>query len=173
MKCHLPLLSSGLVYHSNVFAILLYLNKYHPNATSSNSLIFICIYKLCSQIYKFCIFLMDSQPCKNNALNYTNVIYCHLSTWNCALNRLVCHLAVIFSVSFLVGFPATVTNSITTLPFLASFIRAIGSPLNCVGSKPCPGGAVLRGSLSSYRSSSSMSSSLSCRKWEYQMSSSV
>lgn len=90
-------------------------------------------------------------------------MYCHLSTWNCALKRLVCHLEVICSVSFLLGFPATVTNSISTLPFLAAFIRAMGSPLNCVGSKPAPGGGGLRGSKSSYRSSSSTSSSLSWR----------
>ena len=85
----------------------------------------------------------------------------YLSTWYCALNKLVCHLAVIASASFFVGLPDNDANTITTLFFFDNFINSIGLSLNFEGSNPAMGFWGFLGSCSSYLSSSSMSSSLS------------
>lgn len=88
------------------------------------------------------------------------VFLSYLSTWNCALNKDPCHLALICSACCRVGFPAMDINIIIVLPFFAIFSSAIGSLFAIVGSNATLGPG-LRGSLSSYLSSSSISLSFS------------
>ena len=129
---------------------------------------FFLLFFVCFCLFFF--FLMIRRPPRSTLFPYTTlfrsvlivsvVFLSYLSTWNCALNKDPCHLALICSACCRVGFPAMDINIIIVLPFFAIFSSAIGSLFAIVGSNATLGPG-LRGSLSSYLSSSSISLSFS------------